>query len=383
MLSLLPTDFQKPKVPPKAPENGLWAWAKAQFPLLIFLAQRVAIAAVTFVIITAVLYAMTLVVPADDRARLYLPERLRYEDASAVRLYLDIAIRTHGLNDPYPIQYVRWLGQLLQGDWGFSPLLRVDVLEALASRSPATLELTFISLAVYLPLGLLIGAWAAWRQGRLVDQSIRGAAYVGTAIPPFVLGLGLIAICYVQLGLFDLSRIGYQEQAIMRSAEFWPITGFITLDGLLNLRPDITWQAIRHLVLPVATLITLHLATLILVTRNSVAEELQKEYVLLARGVGMRDRSILFRYALRNAMLPALTHSALTAAQVMTGVYVVEAIFNWHGVSELLTDSLGGIPDVQLALGFSIYSILVVLGIMLLLDIVQGFIDPRVRQGKI
>lgn len=382
MLSLLPTDTQKSATAAELRPNGVWAWAQTQFPLLSFLAQRVAVAAVTFVIITAVVYAMTLIVPAEERARPYLPPRIRYDPIESVRFYTDIIIETYGLDDPFPIQYGRWLGELLQGDWGYSSILRVDVLDALSARSAATLELTIISLLIYIPLGLLIGAWAAWRQGRLADHGIRAAAYIGTTIPPFILGLMFIAIVYVQMGLFDLSRIGYQEQAIIQSQDFWPITGFITLDGLLNFRPDISWQGLRHLVLPVATLITLHLSSLILVTRNSVAEELQKEYILLARGVGMRDRNILFRYALRNALLPALTHSALTAAQVVTGVYVVEAIFNWHGVSELLTDSLGSIPDVDLALGFCVYSILVVLSIMLVLDIVQGLVDPRVRQGK-
>lgn len=382
MQSRMPTDTQEGHSAPEPRPNEIGAWVQAQLPLFGFLVQRLAAGIVTFVIITAVIYAMTLVVPADDRARPYLPERIRYEEADAIRTYLDNAIETYGLDDPFPIQYGRWLGQLLQGDWGFSSVLRVDVLQAVATRSPATLELTFISLLSYIPLGLIIGAWAAWKQGRAVDQAIRLASYVGAAIPPFVLGLVLIAIVYVQLGMFDLSRLGYLEQSIIQNPDYWQLTGFITIDGLINLRPDITWQGIRHLVLPVATLITLHLASLILVTRNSVSEELQKEYILLARGVGMRDRAILFRYALRNALLPALTHSALAAAQVMTGVYVVEAIFNWHGVSELLTESLGSIPDVDLALGFCVYSILVVLSIMLLLDIVQGLVDARLRLGK-
>jgi peptide/nickel transport system permease protein len=114
-----------------------------------------------------------------------------------------------------------------------------------------------------------------------------------------------------------------------------------------------------------------------------VNEELQKEYVLLAKGMGLKDRRILFTYALRNAMMPGLAHSALTAAQLITGVFVVEAIFNWHGVSELLTDSMGsGIPDVDLALGFCVYSVIVVLSIVFVLDIVQALVDPRVRLGK-
>lgn len=351
---------------------------RAALPFAKFIAQRLFIAVITFLIITAVLYAFTLAVPVEQRVVPYLPS-IRSDDPEVIQGFIDRTIEQYGLDDPFPVQYVRWLGNLLQGDWGYSPILNTDVLAAIAVRSPGTIELTLYSLLLYIPAGLVVGALAAWRQGRFFDRLTQLGSFVFASIPPFVLGLALIAICYVQLGLFDLSRIGYAEKAIIQGDTFWSLTGLITIDGLLNFRPDISWQAIRHLVLPVVSLAMLHFATLSLVTRSSVAEELQKEYVLLAKSVGVRDRRILFGYALRGALLPALTHTALTAAQVVTGVYVVEAIFNWHGVSELLTQSLGGIPDVPLALGFSVYSVIVVLCIMFILDVIQGLVDPRVR----
>jgi peptide/nickel transport system permease protein len=228
-----------------------------------------------------------------------------------------------------------------------------------------------------------MGAYIAWKKGQLVDQLIRIASFVFTAVPPFVLGFLLIALVYVQLHFLDLSRIGYAEKAIIQGDGFFALTGLIVVDSLLNLRFDIVWQAIRHLIMPVSTLVALYLATTILVTRASVTEELQKEHVLVAKGLGLKDSRILFTYALRNAMLPGLTHSALTAAQLVTGVYVVEAIFNWHGISDLLLESMGsGIPDVSLALGFCVYSIVVVLSIALILDIVQALVDPRIRLGN-
>jgi ABC-type dipeptide/oligopeptide/nickel transport system permease component len=353
------------------------------FPFLRFIGSRFLAAVATFIIITAAIYAMSLIVPADDRARIYLSERFRYAEADSIRIFLDNAISKYGLQDPFLVQYGRWLGQLVHGDWGFSPILHVDVYSAIATRSPATLELTLYSILVYIPIGLFAGTFIAWRQGRFVDRMVRFGAYVVSAIPPFVLGLMLIAIIYAQLGLLDLSRIGYAEKTVIQGNSFFPLTGFITFDSLFNLRFDILWEAIRHLLMPVATLAGLNLATLILITRASVTEELQKEYTLVAKGMGLRDWRILFNFALRNALIPALTHSALTAAQLVTGVYVVEAIFNWHGVSELITDSMGsGFPDIQLALGFSVYSIIVVLGIVFVLDLVQGLVDPRVRVGK-
>jgi peptide/nickel transport system permease protein len=198
-----------------------------------------------------------------------------------------------------------------------------------------------------------------------------------------VLGFVLIALVYVQMGFLDLSRIGYAEKAVIQGDSFFPLTGLITIDGLINLRFDIVWEAIRHLIMPVLTLAAFYMASIILVTRSSVSEELQKEYVLFAKGMGLKDKRILFTYALRNAMLPAMTHSALTAAQLLTGVFVVEAIFNWNGVSNLLSQTIGiGFPDVDLAMGFCVYSVVVVLSIVFILDLVQGLIDPRVRLGK-
>jgi ABC-type dipeptide/oligopeptide/nickel transport system permease component len=350
-------------------------------PLLLFIGSRLLNAVVTFFIVTGAVMAVTLLVPPEERARNYLPERIKYLETDAIRGDLDRVIEVFGLNDPFPIQYLRWLEDLTRGNWGNSPNFH-EVFPAIAYRSPATLELTFYSLLLYIPAALVVGAWAAWRQGGVWDVLIRIGSYVATAIPPFIFGLILITIFYVQIGWFDLSRIGYAESAIIRSDEFHSLTGFITFDGMINLRPGISWEAVRHLVLPVLTLSAFHLASLILVTRASVSEELQKEYLLLARSLGMRDRHILFHHALRNALVPVLNHTAFTAAQVMTGVFVVEVIFNINGISELLTKSLGTIPDVPLALGVCVYSVIVVLSITLVLDVIQGLVDPRLRIGE-
>lgn len=380
---LLATDVQKPVRGAEAVGPDIKARVQGLVPFLGYLASRIFAGLVTFFIITVVVYSIALLVPVDERARFYVPEKHRYEETAAIRQYLDAAIKTYGLDDPFPIQYGRWLNNLVHGDWGYSPLLRSDVFSAVASRSPATLELTLFSILIYIPLGMVLGAFIAWRQGKLVDQLVRTGSFVITAIPPFILGFVLIAVIYVQMGFLDLSRIGYAEKSIIQSDGFWSLTGLITIDGLLNLRFDIVWEAIRHLAMPVATLVAFYLATLVLVTRASVNEEIQKEYILLAKGMGLKDRRILFTYALKNAMLPGLAYSALTSAQLITGVFVVEAIFNWHGVSELVTDSMGsGIPDVNLALGFCVYSVVVVLSIVLVLDIIQAFVDPRVRLGR-
>jgi len=154
----------------------------------------------------------------------------------------------------------------------------------------------------------------------------------------------------------------------------------LTIDGLLNGRLDISLDAIRHLVLPVVTLSLFHWATLGRVTRTSVIEELDKDYIVAAHARGLSPRRILWGHVLRNAAVPGLTSSALSAASLITGVYVVEVVFGWPGVSKLITDSMWQ-PDVALAAGFAVYSVLAVLSLMVLLDIIQAIVDPRLREG--
>jgi peptide/nickel transport system permease protein len=207
-ISLFPFDVQKPS----KRENETLPKQKFQLqqagPFLGYLLSRVVAGLVTFLIITAAVYAISLLIPVDERVRLYIPEKHRYEEVAAIRQYLDIAIEQYGLDDPFPIQYGRWLGNLARGDWGTSALLRQNVLDVIILRSPATIELTLYSILIYIPIGLLLGAYTAWKKGQPVDQIIRTTSFVFTAIPPFVLGFFLIALVYVQLHLLDLSRIG-------------------------------------------------------------------------------------------------------------------------------------------------------------------------------
>lgn len=191
-----------------------------------------------------------------------------------------------------------------------------------------------------------------------------------------------MSIFYVGLRWFPIGRSGILD-VTLRRATFTPYTGLLTLDGLLNGRLDITLDAFRHLVLPVFTLSLSHWATLGRVTRVAMIEEIDKEYITAARARGLYNRSIIWRHAFRNALPPALTSSILSAASLVTGVFVVEVIFNIKGLSELITKGMGSItPDTPLALGFAVYSVLLVMPIMLILDLLKAIVDPRLREGE-
>ena len=347
--------------------------------LFVFLLRRLMVVMLTLVVVTAIIYGIILMAPIEARARLYMGERTRpFMPPDIERRFIENTIREHGLDDPYPVQYFRWASRLFRGEWGWSPVLRADVLQTLLARTPATVELTLYSLLLFIPLGLIAGAVAGWRRGRATDQSFRLVAFVATSIPPFILGLVFLSIFYVGLHWFLPGYLSIDQSVAVRDPSFHRFTGLVTVDGFLNGRPDISADAARHLVLPVLTLSLFHWATLGRVTRASVLEEVNQGYITAARARGLSERQVLWGHAVPNVLVPGLTSTALAAASLITGVYVVEVVFDWPGISKLITYAMWE-PDVSLAAGFAVYSVLAVLAIMFLLDVVQVIADPRLR----
>ena len=356
---------------------------KACLSFLTFVLRRLLTIPLTLLVVTAVLYSFFMAVPAEERAALYLPPNMpRIMSQEKMENLLNRIIDENGLDDPFWQQYGRWAGNLLQGDWGYSPTFNAPVLELLQRRTAVTLELAFFALLTLIPLGIVSGVIAGWRPGSRRDNGFRTTAFIATSIPPFILGIFLLSIFYVGLGWFPPGRTGLLELTLRAStSSFQTITGFLTIDGLLNGRPDVTKDALRHLALPVFTLSLAHWATLGRITRVAMINETSQAYVMAANARGLLRRQIVWRHVFRNVLLPALTSSSLSAASLITGVFVVEVVFDYKGLSELVTHSLRDIaPDAALAMGFAIYSVLLVLPIMLLLDMLKGLADPRVRE---
>jgi peptide/nickel transport system permease protein len=295
---------------------------------------------------------------------------------------IDNIIDEKGLDQPFPVQYSRWMATILQGDWGWSPTMRTEILPALIYRTPATIELTLYSLLLYLPLGLFFGVIASWQRGKTIDNNLRLSAFIATSVPTFILALVMLGIFYVGLRWFPPDRLSSRFGLEIQREGFAQFTGLITIDALLNGRTDIFVDAIRHLVLPVFTLSLYHWATTMRVMRISMIETFNTEYMMAAKARGVRQRSQIWKHGFRNALVPALTSSILGAASLMTGVYIVERIFVFPGISEIITRAIqvAG-SDIVSSLGFSIYSTLIVLPLMFGMEIVQAIVDPRIREG--
>jgi ABC-type dipeptide/oligopeptide/nickel transport system permease component len=329
------------------------------------------------------LYGIVMLTPATERATLYLPASLNLDRITEqqYQVLIDRIIKERGLNEPFLVQYVGWLGTLLSGNLGYSPVVRVPVQVYLKTRMPVTAELTLYSILLFIPAGILSGAVAAWTRNRKPDHGFRFTAFTATSVPPFILGLMMISFLYVGLKWFAPGRLSQDIEMFVKSTAFHSYTGLVTIDGVLNGRLDVTLDAFKHLVMPVVTLSAVHWATLGRVTRQAMIEELDRNYIIAAKARGVPQRLIIWRHALRNAMVPAVTSSGLSIASLVTGVYVIEVVFNFHGVSELITASGSfGIPDAPAALGFALYSVIVVLVVMFVLDVVQAMVDPRLRE---
>lgn len=337
---------------------------------------------ITLMVTTMVMYGIMMLTPVDTRVELFMPKNLpaRLTEAQIENIR-QIKIKENHLNDSYPLQYYYWIKNLLHGEWGYSHTIGDDVFDAIIVRSPVTAELTLYSILVFIPLGLLSGVIAGSRQNKAADHGFRFSAYIATSLPPVILAMVLLSVFYVNLSWLSPERTNVTNYLLVESDQFRQFTGLLTIDGLLNGRLDVTLDALRHLVMPVLTLTLVHWATLARITRTAIIEVKHQDYVVAARARGLSEDRITWRHMLPNAIAPGLASSALSSASLVTGVFVVEIIYNFHGISEIATRSLQFIPDAAAALGFSIYSVIVVLLLMTILDLVQALLDPRNTHG--
>lgn len=347
-------------------------------PLFIqFILRRLFTAFVSLIAITMLLYAGVMLTPPEARARLYLPQVSGEGPAS--QALIQSVIKKHHLDQPYLVQYSYWVRSLLTGSWGYSPTLREYVLPALLRRTPVTLELALYSLLLLIPLGLISGFIAGWRPNQRFDNLFRSLAYFGTSMPPFIFSIILMAIFYVQLGWFAPEQMDVTTELEMMRSGFVNYTGALTLDSLLNHRFDIFLLAMRHLAMPIMTLSMFYWATLGRVTRATVIGQRNQEYIIAARARGISERRLMWRHALRAILAPTLTTMAISASSIVTSSFVVEIIFVLPGVSQVIVKAMRGLPDAPASLGFAVYSVIMVISLMFVLDVLQAFLDPRVR----
>ena len=313
--------------------------------MLRYLGLRLAATIPSLLGVTLVLFSLLRFLPGDPAYTILLSMIEPGSDASQIsRRDVEQLQAQLGLHEPYPVQYVHWLQSVVTGNLGTSFRSRRPVTEELASRIPATLELAGAALIVMLAIAVPTGILGALRHGRWLDHVTRLIALFGVSIPSFFLGLLLMYV------------VAYQ----------------------LDLLPAIGRGDARNLVLPALTLGAGLAATLSRLLRTALLDVLAQPYLLMAEAKGLDRRTIVFKHALRNAMLPVVTSFGLTVGGLLGGSVIVETIFSWPGVGRYVVDSIAG-RDYPVIQGFTLLMALSYTVVNLLVDVLYRFIDPRVR----
>ena len=284
-----------------------------------------------------------------DPARVMLGADASEEAVEALREQM-------GLNRPLPVQYIEWLGNVCRGDLGTSIFMEGTMLQIIGERLKPTVELTLFALIIAVIIAIPTGILAAKGRGRVMDQGMMVVSMLGVSVPNFLLGLLLVLLFAVRLHWLPAS--GYQEIA------------------------DAGWGThLRYLILPAVSLGMVHAALLSRMTRSSMLEVLNKDYIKIARAKGVKAFSLMFKHALRNALLPIITVIAQSFVSLMAGALVTETIFNIPGIGKLVIDSIGR-RDYEVVQALVLLIAVMNVLIMFILDILYGIIDPRIRTER-
>ena len=279
----------------------------------------------------------TLVFVAGDPVSLMLPDDAPPEAREEL-------METMGLNEPFIVQYVTYVGNMLQGDFGDSYRFNQPALDIVLDRLPATMELAIFAIVIATIVAIPLGIWSATKQNTSLDLIATGAAVVGKAMPNFWLGIMLILLFSVTLGMFPGSGRG----------------------------------TAMHVILPAITLATGIAAEMTRLIRSSMLDSLSQDYVRTARSKGLRDRIVVYKHAFRNSLIPVVTITFLQTSTLVGGTLITETVFAWPGLGQLLIQAVNTRDMAIVQASVFIIAILVIV-MNLIADILYRFLDPRIK----
>jgi peptide/nickel transport system permease protein len=340
--------------------------ARARHPLQFFILKRLVALVFLGLGVTLIAFVLTHLVPGDP-AEANLGQRAG-SDPVAVQVFRE----HYGLDKPLPQQYVVYLSNLVHGDMGESEQSRRPVRTDLGEYIPATAELALTAIVLSAVLGVALGVIAALHRNQLPDQILRVVSLGGVSVPSFWLALVALYVFFYQLSWTPGS--GRLDPGIIPPH----ITGLITVDSLLSVRFDIFGNAVQHLILPACVLALTNMSLFTRFTRSAVLEVLENDYVRTARAKGLSERSVIIGHVMRAASPPVITVIGLAFGNVMTGTVLVENIFAWPGIGQYSFRSATTL-DLPAIVGVMLFVALVYILANLVVDVLYGVIDPRVR----
>jgi dipeptide transport system permease protein len=334
--------------------------------MLNYLVIRLSILLSTFLGVTLVAFGLIRMIPGD-------PVLLLLGERGATPQVYETMRHQMGLDLPVPIQYLKFISNAVQGDLGVSTVSNITVLKEFTDRFPATLELGLVALFFATLIGIPLGILAATHRNTFWDYAVMIGSLVGYSMPIFWWGLLLILFFSVQLGLTPVSgRI-----AIQYDIQQW--SGFLLLDCWFSPERFLALKsALSHLILPSIALGTIPLANIARITRSSMLEVLEEDYIRTARAKGLSRTKVIYIHALRNAFIPIVTIIGLLFGTLITGAILTETIFSWPGIGKWLVQSVSA-RDYPVIQGGILLIATLVIAINLLVDLLYALINPRIR----
>ena len=319
--------------------------------MLVYILRRVAQSFVVLLAVGLVAFSMFRFVgdPVDNM----LGQERTLEDVERLR-------ETLGLNDPFVVQYWNFLKDAVQGDLGVSFRQGRPVVEILIERLPATLELAFVSALFAVIFGVVLGVYTAIRPKGWLTQAILSISLIGVSLPTFLIGILLIYVFAVELGW--LPSFGRGETVQIG----WWSTGLLTASGL------------KAIILPAITLGLYQMTLIMRLVRSEMSEVLNSDYIRFARARGLSERSINFRHAIKNTLIPVITITGLQLGSIIAFAIITETVFQWPGVGLLFIDSVNFV-DIPVMAAYLMFISVMFVGINLIVDILYVIIDPRLR----
>jgi peptide/nickel transport system permease protein len=299
-------------------------------------------------LITLIVFTIIHIAPGDPLTAVFGDEAGGIKEDKLLR---ELYIEKWGLNKPIWEQYLIWLSNVIRGDLGYSFIISRSVFEIIVERIPLTLELGGLSLLLSLSIGIPLGVISAVKQGSLIDRIITSISVVAYSTPSFWTGIVMIIYFSVNLGWFPTSGAGMGGNWV---------------------------DHIQSLIMPTIVLGFGGLGLLTRLTRNSVLEVLREDYIITARAKGVRENLVIFKHALRNALLPVVTVLGLQLAFLLSGTVLVETVFAWPGMGRFFVLSAKR-RDYTTLMGINLMVSVTIIFAMLLTDIAYALIDPRIK----
>ncbi|WP_454285878.1 ABC transporter permease [Rhizobium arsenicireducens] len=315
--------------------------------------------------VSLIVFMMLALTPGDPVEIMIGDQNMNAEQEALLRSDL-------GLDRPLPERFLSFLGNAVQGEFGTSFFHRRPVIDVISERLPATIELSLVAMIIALATAIPLGVAAAIHKNTIIDKIATVGSLFGVSLPGFWFGILLLMLFAVQLRLLPVSgRIGFDS-------EVPSITGLLLIDTLVQGRFAAFWDALKHILLPAITLGLPMTAILTRVTRTAMLEVMRQDYVAFAEAKGLSRRRILYRHALKNALIPTVSVAAIETGSLLGGNMIVETVFGWPGLGRLVVESIfvRNYPLVQAAV--LLYAVTYVL-MNFVADILYTVLNPRVK----